>query len=134
MDKTFSSTPGSSMDSKILNDAYDLIHGSDQFSPDVEEQIIARENEKRGEQNSILRRGEICYEFVNSQIYTMTKQYLIDIEKRVHREFEEADTDPNGLLRVKWHATRDMVKEIIGNWEGAAASYVESLKQELPNV
>lgn len=129
----FSATPGSSMDSEILNEAYDLIHGPDQF-PDVEEQIIARENDKRGEQDNILRRGEICYEFVNSQIYSMTKQYLIDIEKRVHREFEDAETDLNGSLRIKWHATRDMVKEIIGNWEIAAANYVENLKQDIPNV
>ena len=58
----------------------------------------------------------------------MFRQYFVDIERRRHREFEEAKTDPNDALRIRWQSIRDVTKEIISNIEGAAAMYEEHLK------
>lgn len=121
---------GSSFDQKLLAEVERDIAGLGGFMAgmDVEDQILALDAESKGEQDEILRRGQLWYEFVNGRQYPMFKQYFVDIERRRHREFEEAKTDPNDVLRVRWHSVRDLAREIIGNIEGAATMYEEHLR------
>ena len=117
----YASTPGTSMDQDVLDEAYKYIHAD---PGDVEEQITALQNP-----DEILNRGEICYEFTTTRIYPMIVKYLKDITERTHREFEECESDPNERLRQKWHITREMAAEIIGNIQGAANRYIETLQE-----
>ena len=122
----YAGTPGTSMEQSILDEAYSFIHSDG--PKDVEDQILERENS-----DELLNRGEICYEFANSRVYPMIVKYLKDIEDRVHQEFEEAKSDSNDQLRMRWHLVREINAEIIGNIQGAGNRYIEML-QEMRNA
>lgn len=121
MSNKYPGTPGTSMDQAVLEEAYKFINAD---TDDVEEQIVALQNP-----DEILNRGEICYEFTTSRIYPMIVKYLKDITERAHYAFEETDSDPNERLRLKWHITREIAAEIVGNIQGGADRYIEMLRE-----
>jgi hypothetical protein len=129
-------TVGSSFDQTLLAEIEQDIAGFSGYLSrlDVEDQILALADEAKGSKDEALRRGEICYEFVNSRIYPMVKQYLVDIERREHRKFEEAESDPNDHLRNNWRTTKALADEIINNWERGAEFYVEALRNGVPDT
>lgn len=97
-------------------------------TPNVAEIELAETEEQRNIENA-----RVCYEFVNSPIYSLSVESLRKIERREKEKFEEAEQDLNGLLRANWHATRRVVNEIIQNWEMAARVYVEAQEEVRQN-
>lgn len=122
---------GSSFDEETLAGVMEFIESAGGTTPGagdpVEEYALGQDIETEEEIN--IHKAQVMYEFKSSEQYPLIVESLMRMERREHRLFEDAEKDPDGLLRANWHATRRVIKEIIANIDSAASVFEESLRR-----